>query len=149
MRLTYETAVATLIQFILLSFLNIVNGIDSTVSSCRTDGGDCATNVIVSLVFYILIAAWFGGVWLLGSAAQEQRSKRLAQLLIAAELMVAAVAYFNIKHRNPGDYLSLVISVIDLILAIWVITLAIRLIRAKGGRVVNKQRGRQRRHTIS
>lgn len=150
-KLTYETAIATLIQFITLSLLNIATGTDSVVTTCRHSGGDCVSNLIVSLIFFMLVTGWFAAVWLLGYMAQERRSRRLAQLLIVAEVLIALVASFNAKHHT--DALSLATSLIDLALAIWVITLAYRLMRAGGGRVVtrslNRQRPRQRRKPIA
>lgn len=140
--MTYETATATLIQFIVLSLLNIANGVNSVVTTCRQDGGSCISNLLVSMIFYLLVVLWFGFVWILGYAAQERRSKRLAQVLIAAELAIALVAYFNIRHHNHKDFLGVTTSVIDLVLALWVITLAYRLMKAKGGRVVVRQRRR-------
>lgn len=143
MRLKYETAVATLIQFILLSFLGIANGLNSIVTTCHRDGTDCISNLIVSIIFFIITAVWFGFIWILGYTAQERRSRRLAQLLIAAEVAIAMVAYFNARHHT--DWLSLATSIIDLILAVWIITLAWRLMRSGGARIVSKQRPRQRR----
>jgi uncharacterized membrane protein len=143
MKLTYQTGVATLIQFITLSFLGIANGANSVVTTCRHDGSNCVSNLIVSLIFFILTAAWFGAVWVLGYTAQERRSRHLAWLLIGAELLIALIAFFNAKHHT--DILSLATSLFDLILAIWIVTLAFRLMRAGSGRVVTKQRGRQRK----
>jgi uncharacterized membrane protein len=138
MKLTYQTAVATLIQFILLSFLGIANGLNSVVSTCRHDGTDCVSNTLVSLIFFILTALWFGAVWLLAYTAQHRRSRRLAQLLIVAELLIALIALFNAKHNT--DALSLATSLIDLALAIWIITLAFRLMRSKGKRITKRRR---------
>jgi uncharacterized membrane protein len=144
MWLTYETGIGTLIQFIALSLLNLATGANSVVTTCRHDGGDCVSNLIVSMIFYILVVGWFAFVSVLGYAAQDRRSKRLAQVLIIAEFCIAGLAFFNIKHRNGNDWLSLVTSLIDLVLAIWIITLAWRLMRADGGRVVSTQRTRRR-----
>jgi purine-cytosine permease-like protein len=146
-KLTYQTAIATLIQFITLSFLGIANGINSVVSTCRHDT-DCISNLIVSIIFFILTAAWFGVIWIIGAIAQERRSKKFAFILIGAEALIALVALFNARHHT--DILGLVTSVTDLLLALWIITLAFRLMRSGGGRVVTGQhRRRQRRHTIS
>lgn len=139
MRFKYETAVATLIQFITLSLLGIANGLNSVVTTCHKSGSDCISNLIVSIIFFILTALWFGCVWLLGYTTQHKRSKRLAQLLICAEALIALVAFFNAHHHT--DILSLLTSLIDLLLAVWIITLAYRLMRAGGGRVVTKHRG--------
>ena len=144
MRLTYETGTATLIQFIVLSFLNIATGVSSTIGECRKSS-DCIESIFISIIYYLLIVGWFGFIWILGFAAQDRRSRRLAQALIAAEGLIALIAYFNAKHHP--DKLGLVTSVVDLVLAIWIIFLAFRLMRAKGGRVV--ARPRRRRKPIS
>jgi drug/metabolite transporter (DMT)-like permease len=142
-KLTYQTAVATLIQFITLSFLGIANAMNSIVTTCRHDGHDCISNLIVSIIFFILTALWFGCVWILGTLAQERRSKRLALLLIGAEGIIAMIAYFNARHHT--DALSLATSLIDLALALWIITLAFRLVRAKGERITSGSGQRRRR----
>ena len=144
MKLKYETAIATLVQFVALTLLNVGTGTVSVVSTCHQGNGGCISNLLVSLIFFILLALWFAGIWVLGYAAQERRSKRLAQLLIAAEAMVAVVALFNAKHHT--DPLSLATSIIDFCLAIWVITLAYHLIRSGGGRIVSRQKPRARKH---
>ncbi len=130
MKVRYGTGFATLVQFILLSLLGIANGLNSIVTTCHNTGRDCISNLIVSLIFFIITAAWFAFIWILGYTAQERRSKRLAQLLVAAELLIAMVAYFNARHHT--DALSLVTSLIDLALAFWIIILAILLIRSIG-----------------
>jgi hypothetical protein len=146
MKLSYETGTATLIQFIVLGLLNILTGLDSVVVTCRHSGNDCLSNVLTSFIFYLVILAWFGMVFVIGYLAQERRSRRLAQLLIAAEVLIALVAFFNIKLNLKYDngLLSLFTSLADLILAIWIITLAYRLVKAGSGRVVAKQRPRRR-----
>jgi len=116
-KLKYETAVATLIQFVVLTLLNIATGITSVVSTWHSDRPNFVSNLLSSLVFFLLIALWFGFIWILGYAAQDRRSKHLARLLIAAEALIALVALFNIKHHNSG--LGLVTSLIDLALALW------------------------------
>ncbi len=141
MKLTYQTAIAALIQFVSMSFLTFANETNSVVTACHR-GSDCFSNLLSSLIFFMLTAAWFGVVWMLGYTAQEQRSKRLALALIAAEFAIAIVALFNAKHHP--DILSFFTSLVDIILAIWVISLAFRLMRAGGGRVVSRQRNRQR-----
>lgn len=144
MKLTYQTGIATLIQFVALTLLNVGTGAVSVVSSCHNGGGDCVSNLIVSLIFFMLLAGWFACVWVLGYMAQQQRSRRLAQLLIAAEVLIAMVALFNAKHHT--DPLSLATSIIDFCLSIWVILLAFRLMRSGGARIVAHQRPRRRPH---
>jgi uncharacterized membrane protein HdeD (DUF308 family) len=142
MKLSYETGTATLIQFMVLGVLNIFNGLNSIVATCRS-GHDCVTNALVSAILYILLVGWFAILWVLGYMAQERRSKLLAQMLIAAEGLVALVALFNVKHHN--DLIGLVTSVVDLVLALWIITLAFRLMLSGGQRVVKTGRsGRNR-----
>ena len=141
MKLTYETGTATLIQLIVLGLLNIATGIGSTVHACRTDN-DCLGNVLINFVFYVVLVGWFVVVASLGFAAQIRRSRRLAQLLICAEGLIALVALFNAKHHN--NLLELITSLVDLALAVWIILLAWRLMKAGSGRVVTN-RGRKRR----
>jgi hypothetical protein len=144
MKLTYETGIATFIQFITLGLLNIISGLTSVVTDCREGATDCVTGALVSVVFFLLICGWFGFVALLGYLAQERRSKRMAQLLIAAEAMVVVIAGFNAKHHN--DLLGLIISLVDLVLATWIIILAFRLMRSGGKRITRtRQRTRSRR----
>ena len=142
MKLTYQTAIGTLIQFVSLSFLTFLNEANSVVTTCHSNGSDCSSNLISSLLFFVVAASWFGAVWLLGAAAQESRSRRLAQLLILTELLIAVIALFNAKHHT--DILSLFTSLVDILLAIWIISLAFRLMRAGGSRIVNRQRPRSR-----
>lgn len=142
-KLTYQTAVATMIQFIILSLLSLANSLNSIIGTCVKDSGKCIENMIPSIILFILITIWFGLIWALGYMAQERRSRRLALALIGAELLIAAIAFFSIKHHS--DYLSLVTSLIDFVLSIWIITLAFRLMRAGGGRVVTRQRIRHRK----
>lgn len=142
MNIKYETGVITFAQFIVMSLLGIPNALNSIITTCRHTGHDCVSNLIVSLIYFILLTAWFACLWLLGYAAQDRRSKRLAQLLIAAEGLVLLVSLFDVKHHN--DALGFVTSLIDLVFAGWIILLAFRLMRSGGGRIVAKQRPRQR-----
>lgn len=142
MRLTYETAIATLIQFITLGFLNFANGVNSVVTTCRHDSNDCIENLLVSVIFFMLTTMWFGFVCLLGYLAQERRSKWFALALIGAELLIAMVAYHNATHHT--DILGLTTSLVDLVFAGWIILLALRVARSKGKRIT-RNRPRQRR----
>lgn len=143
MKLRYETGIATFVQFAVLSLLGIANGFNSVFTSCRRGDGDCTSDVLTSIIFFILTAAWFGAIWILGYLAQNRRSKRLALFLIGAEAFIALIAYFNAKHYT--DYLGLITSIVDLVLAIWIITLAFRLMRGGGKRITAKQHTRGRR----
>lgn len=143
MRLTYETGTATLIQFIVLGLLNIGTALQSIITTCTHSGTSCVGNLLSSVIFYFLIVIWFGIILIIGFAAQQGRSKRLAQLLICTELAVFVVAAYNIKLDHLGFHngiLSLVTSFIDVILSLWVISLAFRLMKSSGKRVVKRQR---------
>lgn len=144
MQLTHETGKATMIQFMVMALLNIANTIDSIISTCTHTGGQCVPNMLTSIIFYILIIVWFAIIMALGYQTQQVRTKRLARLLILAELSVFAIAGYNIKlgitYHNGA--LSMFTSLFDLIISFWVISLAFRLMKAGGGRVV--QRGRHR-----
>jgi purine-cytosine permease-like protein len=101
------------------------------------------SGILTSVVFFLLLVGWFAAIWVVGYLAQERRSKNLAFILIGGELLVLLVATFN--GRNHPDTLSLITSITDAVLAIWVIYLAFRLMRARGKRVVAKQGARRRR----
>ena len=142
MKLRYETGIATLIQFVTMAFLNVGTGLVSVVSGCHSGIGDCIVNSFTSLVYFLLITLWFGFVWVLGFIAQDRRSKRVAQALIGAEILIALVALFNARHHV--DAIGLVTSLIDAVLAIWIIFLAFKLMRSDGARIVTTPR--QRKH---
>ena len=83
---------------------------------------------------------------MIGFGAQQSRSKRLAVMLVLAELAVVVVAAYNIKLDHFGFHngiLSLVTSIIDIILCGWVIKIAYHLTRTSGGRAVKRQRHRR------
>ncbi|HUD10459.1 MAG TPA: hypothetical protein VMR28_02180 [Candidatus Saccharimonadales bacterium] len=142
-KLKYETGIVTFIQFIVLSILNFINQLVSVVSTCHGQSSDCVSNSISSITLMILVVVWFGAVWMIGYVAQDRHSRRLARLLILAEMAVIVIELFNLKH--PANTLGSVTSLIDLLLAAWVIVLAWRIYRAKGGRVVTSTRARRRR----
>ena len=144
MRITYETGIATFVQFVVLSLLNIATVTNSIITTCHSHGDSCLTNSLSSVVYYLLIVVWFGVVWQVGYRAQLRRSRRLCQLLILVEGFVALIAIFNARHHN--DTLGLIVSALDASFAIWVIYLATRLLRARGGRIVASERSRRRRH---
>jgi|ERR1017187_25743 ABC-type dipeptide/oligopeptide/nickel transport system permease subunit len=142
MRLRYETGVATLVQFIVTILLTFITTVISIIGSCT--GGvnaQCVSNTLVSLILIFLIIFALGFLLVLGYAAQERRSSRLAKLLIVAEFF-AAFAYIYDARQTPSG-LERFTNLISCILAVWVIVLAWRLARAKGGRVV-KIRARRR-----
>jgi len=143
MKIKYETNIATLVQFITLSLLNIATGLNSIVTTCIHSSNDCVTNTMLSVIFFIMVAIFFAGVWVLGYTVQDRRSTRLAQLLILVEIAIFLFALLNAK--NHTDLLSLFTSITDMLLAIWVIASCLVLIknggkRAPARRPVKRQR---------
>jgi hypothetical protein len=145
MKLTYETGIATVIQFVFLGIMNIINQLYSIISTCVHSSNTCVSNMLSSVVFYILIMAWFGFIMFLGLTAQAKRSKRLATFLIGAEALIILFAVYNIKLNLASNnaYLSLFTSLLDIAISFWVVYLAYRLIKSGGGRVVSKRRVRR------
>ncbi|MEI6756162.1 MAG: hypothetical protein WCK80_04090 [bacterium] len=144
MKIKYETGTATLVQFIALSLLGILNALNSIISTCHSAADECVTNAMLSTIFFMITVFFFAVIWVLGYTVQDRRSKRLAQLLIMVELLIMIVALFNARHHT--DILSLFTSVLDFGLAVWVIVSAAVLIKYGGKRVVtHRQRPRKRR----
>lgn len=145
MKLTYQTGIGTMIQFIVLSFLTLGSQVVSVVTTCNKDGGNCIGNLITSTIFYILVAVVFGTIWLIGLGAQTRRSRRMAQLLICIEGFIALVALFSVKLSLHGKNLfGLLASLGIFLLAFWIVTLAYRLMKAGSNRAVSGQRRRRR-----
>ena len=143
MRLTYQTSVATFIQFVFVSLFTLASQTVSTVSSCHQNGNDCVGNLAIAIIFYIIVAVMFGAIWLIGYGAQSRRSRRLAQLLIGIEAFLGLLALFSIKlNTHSRSAAGLFASFGMLVLAAWIISLSFRLMRAGSGRVVNRQRRR-------
>lgn len=147
MRVTYETGKATLIQFIVLVILNIIDALQSIISTCVHNGSDCVSNLLSSVGYYIIIVIWFGIVVAIGASAQQKRSKKMAYILIAAEGLIIVFASYNVKldtiKSSHNGLLSVLTSLVDVLIAIWVISIAYRLTQAKGGRIVRKGRVRK------
>ncbi|HSW85200.1 MAG TPA: hypothetical protein VLF79_01115 [Candidatus Saccharimonadales bacterium] len=146
MKLTYQTAVATLIQFIVVSLFILISQLGSSIIGCfKSSSGECVTNLLTSIIFFLLASVSFGFIWLIGFAAQNRRSKRLSQLLICIESAIALLALFSIKLNSHSRNVSgLIASFGVLVMSSWIITLAFRLMRAGGGRVVVRSRARVR-----
>jgi cadmium resistance protein CadD (predicted permease) len=148
-KLTYETGIAAFIQFIIMSFFILITQMASSVTGCVKNGNDCITNVITSIIFFILTAVVFGIIWLIAYAAQSRRSRRLAQLVICIEGFISLIALFSIKLNLHSRTVSGTIASFGvLVMSVWIISLAFRLMRAGESRVMTPQR-RRRRHTIS
>lgn len=147
-KLKYETAVATFIQFIIASLFILFSQLGSTVTGCFKDGTNCVINIITAIIFFILVSVVFGSIWLLGYLAQERRSRRLAQLLIGAEGVIGLLGLFSLKlNLHSGNVFGLLASIGVALFAAWIILLAWRLMKAGGGRVVTRQRRRRRPHS--
>jgi hypothetical protein len=148
-KLTYQTGIGTMIQFILLSFLALGSQAVSVVTECTSKDGNCIGNLLTSIIFYMLVAVVFGSIWIIGLWAQDRRSKRLALMLIGIEGIIAAVSLFSLKLSLHGhkNVFGLAASFLIFVMACWIALLAYRLMRAEGGRVSPGRR--QRRHTIS
>ncbi len=142
MRLRYETGIGTLVQFIVTTALSFLNTIISIVNGCTSGvNADCISNTLVSLILIILIIFALGFLLVLGYAAQERRSSRLARVLIVLEVFAAFIYLYDTQHAT--SILERITNLVSCLLAIWVIILAWRLSRAKGGRIV-KLRSRRR-----
>jgi len=133
----YQTGIATMVQFVIMALLSLANGINSMITTCRIDSSSCTINIMLSLLVFLLTAGWFGAVWVIGTMAQESRDKRLAILLMFIELFIIGVALLNARHHT--DALSLITSIIDICLALWVIVLAFRLSRSGGKRIRSRR----------
>ena len=137
LKLTYQTAIASLVQFITLAILSVPNTIYNIVTTCHSDNTDCVSNTIVSLIFYLLTVAWFAIIMLLGYAAQRRRSRQLAVILIGFEFITLIVAgYIDFPHET--SILGKTTSLIDVLLSLWVIFLALRLFLSGSKRIVKK-----------
>jgi hypothetical protein len=147
MKITYETGIASLVQFITISLLNIGTQVTSVITTCHSKSANCLTGAFSSTGYFMIIVIWFGIIWMIGYQAQKKRSRLLCLSLIFIEFLVAVIAYHNAKHFP--DILSLVTSIVDVALALWVIFLAIRLLRDRGGRIVGSERARKRRHAVT
>lgn len=145
-KLKYETGIATSIQFVVLTFLNFLDGTVSSVSQCtKSSGGSCFGDIVLAMLYFLVISICFAALWLAGFAAQDRRSKRIALVLIAGEGMAFLVAVYNLTHRNPS-LIGKAASLIDLVLSVWVAYLAFRLVRAKGGRIRARHLLTSKRH---
>jgi hypothetical protein len=145
MKFKYETGIMTFVQFIVSSLFVLVTQFGSTTISCFKHGNECVSNIITSLLFFIVVSVTFGIIWLIGFAAQDRRSRRLAQLLICVEGMVGLIALFSVKlNLHTHNFFGLIGSLGLSAMALLIVRLAWRLMKGGGGRIVSKQRPRQR-----
>lgn len=139
LKLKYETGIATSIQFVVVSILNLIDGVVSSVSQCTNGSGGCFGDVVLAMLYFLVISIWFGALWLAGFAAQDRRSKRIALFLIGGEGLVFLASVYNLTHHNTS-LINSATSFVDLVLSVWVAFLAFRLMRAKGGRIRPRHR---------
>lgn len=139
-RLKYETGVAATFQFIALTLLNFISGVSGSVSQCLKGSGGCVSNIVLAILYFLIVTIWFGALWLAGFAAQDRRSRRIAQFLILAEGLVLLVGLYQLMHHH--SILSALVALVEVITSVWVAWLAFRLIRARGGRVRSRTRRR-------
>ncbi len=138
-KLSHQTAVVSLIQFVTIASLAIPNTIISIISSCHSDSTGCVSNMVASIIFYILTAVWFGLIMIIGFLAQKRRSRQFAVILICFEFFTLGVAgYIDFPH-DP-NFLSKATSLLDVILSLWVIYVSIRLIMSGTNRIVSKEK---------
>lgn len=142
MKLTYQTAVATFIQFIAMVILGLVNSISSIVSTCQSNGSNCTSNMISTSVLFILTPVWFGMILACGYFAQKNRSNRLAAILIGFEVVTIVVAgHFNFPSEK--GWLAKGTSLLDVFMGLVVIYLAVQVLLARGHRIVKGSRKRK------
>lgn len=142
MKLHYQTATATFIQLAVMTLLVVIGGIMNLAKNCE-NSSECVTNSFLWIIIAFLIACWYGTLFALGYFAQENRSYKLARLLIAGELFTAFIALMFIK--NPSSFYSGFGAIIALLLAVWVIILAWRIYKARGSRIPTSTRSNSRR----
>lgn len=140
LRLKYETGIAATVQFIVMTIINFVNGVSGSVSQCLNGSSGCVGNIVLAALFFLAVTVWFGALWLAGFAAQDRRSRRIAEVLIVAEALVLLIGLYGLMHMS--SIIGGVKSLAEVATSVWISWLAFRLIRAKGGRV----RARSRRH---
>ena len=134
LKLKYETGIAATIQFIALTILDFISGVSTSVTQCVNGSGSCAGDVALAIFYFIVITVLFGILWLAGFAAQDRRSRRIAQALILAEGFVFLVGLYDFtKHRH--SLIGSLISLVEIITSVWIAWLALRIILARGGRV--------------
>lgn len=144
MKLTYQTANATFLQFVALVILGLANSISSIISTCHSSSQSCTTNMISTSALFILTVIWFAMILSLGYFAQKNRSNRLAGILICFELVTLVVAgHFNFPTEK--GWLAKGTSLLDVLLSLIVIYLAIQVFFARGKRIVKKGRERKPR----
>jgi hypothetical protein len=151
MKLRYQTGAVTLMQFAIVTIFGLLTQMGPAVDDCIKSRGDCANEVMSSLLYVVLLGVWLIFVSVIGYAAQDRRNRRMAQLLIACEGFIGLIALFNARHFP--SVVGLISSLVNLGFAILAIYLAWNIIRSRGGRIVSSSplasRNRPRRRPSS
>lgn len=142
MRLHYQTGTATFIQLVVVLFLIVLNNVIAFIQDCFIRDAGCVAPAFVSMVMIVFAGIWLMILSVIGYAAQERRNKRVAYTLMGLQAFTMLIALM--LARLPGNWFAGVSAVIAAVLAGWVIILAFRISRAKGGRIVQRQRPRRR-----
>lgn len=142
MKLHYQTGTATFIQLAVVLFLIVLNNVIAYVQDCFVQDTGCVATAFVSMVMIVFAGIWLLILSILGYAAQERRNKRIAYTLIGLEAFTLLIALM--LARLPGNWFAGLSAVIAALIAAWVMLLAFRISRAKGGRIVQRQRPRRR-----
>ena len=137
-KFTHQTAVISMVQFLTIMFLGIPNTLVNIIATCHSDSSNCVSNMIVTIIFYILTAGWFGIIMILGYTAQRKRSRQFAVILIGLEFITLVVAVY-IDFPHDTNWLAKSTSLIDGLLSVWVMYLAFRLFIAGNKRIVRKK----------
>lgn len=138
MKLRYHTAFATFIQLAVITLLVIIGGIMDVAKNCE-NSSECVVNSFLWIIIAFLLAGWYAALFALGYFAQENRSYKLARLLIGGELFTAFIALMLIK--NPSSFYSGMGAIIALIFAVWIVVLAWRIYKARGSRISTTRSG--------
>lgn len=137
-KFTHQTAVISMAQFITIMLLGVPNTLVNIIATCHSNSSNCVSNMIVSIIFYILTAGWFGIIMIIGYTAQRKRSRQFAVILIGLEFITLVVAWY-IDFPHDTNWLAKGTSLIDGLLSIWVMYLAFRLFIAGNRRIVHKK----------
>ena len=138
LKLKYETGVAVTIQFVAVTILNFVGGSITTIKDCTGNSTNCISNLVISVLYFGFLTLCFGFLWIVGFIAQDRRSIRLSKILIFIEGFVFLFGLYEFSHYS-SSITKTIIGLVEIITAIWVSWLALRILRAKGGRVRVRQ----------
>lgn len=122
---------ATFIQAVVVIVLTAVNGVYSGLTSCLgADKADCTTNSVLAVILVILAIIWFGFLSAMSYAAWVRRTTALIVLFAALEAITGGVSAFDLIHFDNA--IGLITSLIDLLLALWVLYMTYHLFQLRG-----------------